>query len=223
MATWLTPEEMKEVEGAEKAAFPSPVPTQVVSNGEFNPLVQTENQKRVEARIADYADAYGRKFGMSRRTFLQSASGMASAFLAMKEVYGKLFEVAEVEASEPAAASERAEALSGQFVFDDQVHFVRDDYKDEGILNLGRFAAEHWNPAMLEDLGMELLRYKFENFVKEVFFDSDTKVALLSGAPFDAPRQVAALERSDGPDEGARQPDSGFPSFALSCHLHAGY
>ena len=32
-----------------------------------------------------------------------------------------------------------------------------------------------------------LARYKFENFVKEIYVDSDTKVALLSGAPFDDP------------------------------------
>ena len=187
MSTWLTPEEMREVEGAEKAAFASPVPTRVVSNGEFNPLPQTENQKRVEDRIVQLADVYGRKFGMSRRKFLQTASGMAAAFLAMNEVYGHLFEVAEIEVSEPEAASELAEALSDQFVFDDQVHFVRDDYKDETLLNLGRFAAEQWNPEMLEEQGIELLRYKFENFIKEVFLDSDTKIALLSGAPFDDP------------------------------------
>ena len=187
MSTWLTSEEMKRVEPAEQATFPSPVPTQVVSNGEYNPLPQTENQKRVEARIVELADGYGRKLGMSRRKFLQSASGMAAAFLAMNEVYGNLFEVAEVEASESEAALERAETLSGQFIFDDQVHFVRDDYKNDTILNLGRFAAEHWNPAMLDDLGIDLLRYKFENFIKEIFLDSDTKIALLSGAPFDDP------------------------------------
>jgi len=34
---------------------------------------------------------------------------------------------------------------------------------------------------------MGLDRYKFENYVKEIFFDSDTKIALLSGAPFDDP------------------------------------
>ena len=188
MSTWLTSEEMERVEPAEQATFPSPVPTQVVSNGEYNPLPQTENQKRVEARIVELADGYGRRLGMSRRKFLQSASGMAAAFLAMNEVYGNLFEVAEIETSESEAALERAEALSGQFIFDDQVHFVRDDYKNDTILNLGRFAAKHWNPAMLDDLGVELLRYKFENFIKEIFLDSDTKIALLSGAPFDDPK-----------------------------------
>ena len=32
-----------------------------------------------------------------------------------------------------------------------------------------------------------LARYKFQNYVKEIFFDSDTNLALLSGAPFDDP------------------------------------
>ena len=30
-------------------------------------------------------------------------------------------------------------------------------------------------------------RYKFDNFLKEVYLDSDTRVGLLSGAPFDNP------------------------------------
>jgi uncharacterized protein len=33
----------------------------------------------------------------------------------------------------------------------------------------------------------DLARFKFENYVKEIFVDSDTKIALLSGAPFDDP------------------------------------
>lgn len=188
MSTWLTQDELKEVAPAEQAAFPSPVPTQVVSNGEFNPLPQTASQKRVEARVVELADAAARRLRTSRREFLATASGMAVAFLAMNEVYGPFFDVQAAEAADPAAADERAAALAGQFIFDDQVHFVRDDYKYEGLLDLGRFAAKHWNPAMLKDLKLELLRYKFENFLKEIFLDSDTKVALLSGAPFDDPK-----------------------------------
>ena len=34
---------------------------------------------------------------------------------------------------------------------------------------------------------MGLDRFKFENFVKEIYLDSDTTVGLLSGAPFDDP------------------------------------
>jgi predicted TIM-barrel fold metal-dependent hydrolase len=40
---------------------------------------------------------------------------------------------------------------------------------------------------MLKDMPLVLQRYKFQNFLKEIYLDSDTKVALLSGAPFDDP------------------------------------
>ena len=78
--------------------------------------------------------------------------------------------------------------LSHQFVFDDQLHFVRDDYPWAGIAELAKYAAAHWNPAMRNDpVGLGINRYKFDNFLKEVYFDSDTRVGLLSGAPFDNP------------------------------------
>ena len=38
---------------------------------------------------------------------------------------------------------------------------------------------------MVKDVPMALQRYKFQNYLKEIFLDSDTKLALLSGAPFD--------------------------------------
>src|SRR5262245_8693803 len=120
MSTWLTPNELTEVAPADEAAFPSPVPTQIVSNGEFNPLPQTAKQKRVEGRVIEMADATARKLGMGRRDFLKTASGMAAAFLAMNEVYGPVFEVQAAEAADPAAADERAAKLAGQFIFDDQ-------------------------------------------------------------------------------------------------------
>ncbi len=187
MSTWLSKEEMQEVVPAGRAMAAGPLPTRVVSNGEFNPLPQTERQRSVEARIAELADHYGGKLGLSRRDFLKTASGMAAAFLAMNQVYGPLFDVPEAEAADLDASAERANSLASQFVLDDQVHFVRDDYTQSVPLDLGRYAAEHWNPSMLEELGLEHRRFKFENFLKEVFLDSDTKVALLSGAPFDDP------------------------------------
>ena len=187
MSTWLSKRELEELSPAEEAAPESPVPTRIISNGEFNPLPQTSDQKRVQARIGELSDTYARKTGMDRRKFLKSASGMAAAFLAMNEVYGPLFSVAEAEAAEPGAADERAATLARQFIFDNQLHFVRDDFDDPSLLGLGRFASEHWNPSMLDEIGLEIERYKFENFMKEVYLDSDTKVGLLSGASFDDP------------------------------------
>ena len=182
---WLTDRERKQTEHAEEAAFASPVPTQIVSNGEYNPLPQTDKQKQVEARIKELADHYAHKLNMDRRTFLKTTSGMAVAFLAMNQVFGPIWNVSEAEAADTDVADARAKALKKQFIFDDQTHFVRDDFDKEGLLGLGKYASEHWNPDMLKDIPLVLQRYKFQNYLKEIFLDSDTKVALLSGAPFD--------------------------------------
>ena len=182
---WLTDRERKQTEHAEEAAFASPVPTQIVSNGEYNPLPQTDKQKQVEARIKELADHYAHKLNMDRRTFLKATSGMAVAFLAMNQVFGPIWNVSEAEAADTDVADARAKALKKQFIFDDQTHFVRDDFDKEGLLGLGKYASEHWNPDMLKDIPLVLQRYKFQNYLKEIFLDSDTKVALLSGAPFD--------------------------------------
>jgi uncharacterized protein len=189
MGSFLSDREIAALAPAEKAAFRSPVPTQMVSNGEFNPLPQSPAQRKVEARINDLADANGRKLGLDRRGFLGSSCGLAVAFTAMNDVFGKLFEVGVAEAAQPEAAAARNDTLKGQFIFDDQLHFVRDDYEHEGLMALAKYAAANWNPAMnKEAVGLGLDRYKFENFLKEIYLDSDTRIGLLSGAPFDDPK-----------------------------------
>jgi predicted TIM-barrel fold metal-dependent hydrolase len=185
MPHYLSPDELSRTAPAETAAFPSPVPTQIVSNGEFNPLPQTPEQRRVEARVKELADTLAPRHGLDRRRFLASAAGMAAAFLAMNEVFGRVFEVSPAEAAQPGVAAARADALAGQFIVDCQTHFVRDDFQQAGLLGLAKYAKQHWNPALVGE--NTLARFKFENYVQEVFVDSDTKVALLSGAPFDDP------------------------------------
>jgi predicted TIM-barrel fold metal-dependent hydrolase len=188
MAIFLSKRELAETEPAERLAFRSPVPTRIVSNGEFNPLPQTRRQRQFEERLKHIAEANARRLGMDRRSFLRTSCGMAAAFMALNDVFGRVFDVSAAEAAEPDAAAQRANALAGQFILDDQVHFVRDDYKVEDILGLAKYAGQNWNPSLLKDsYGLSLDRYKFDNFLKEIYLDSDTKVALLSGAPFDNP------------------------------------
>jgi len=79
MALLLSKSELAQTEPADRAAFESPVPTQIVSNGEFNPLPQTAQQRRVEERIKELADAIAPKLGLDRRQFLRTGSGMAAA------------------------------------------------------------------------------------------------------------------------------------------------
>ena len=122
---------------------------------------------------------------------------MAAAFVAMNEIYGNVFQVTPAEAREPELAQARAQGLAGQFIFDVQTHFVRDDFNHKELLGLAEFASQHWNPKMKAEGVNSLGRYKFQNYVKEIFYDSDTNLALLSGAPFDDPDLVVPVQRAD--------------------------
>jgi predicted TIM-barrel fold metal-dependent hydrolase len=187
MGSWLSEREQRLVAGAEEASAATPIPTQIVSNGEYLPPPQSATQKRVEERINELADANGRRLGLSRRQFMQTGCGMAAAFVAMNEIYGPVFQVEAAESHDPELTRARAQSLAGQFIFDVQTHFVRDDFKHDELLGLAQFASEHWNPKMKEEGTSSLARYKFQNYVKEIYYDSDTNLALLSGAPFDDP------------------------------------
>ena len=112
---------------------------------------------------------------------------MAAAFLAMNKVFVSLYDVSEAEAADPARAAERIEALKGQFIFDDQTHFIRDDFQHEELLGLGLYAGQFWNPELTLNEQTTLYYYKFENYVRQIFLNSDTSPAVLSGAPFDDP------------------------------------
>jgi hypothetical protein len=194
---------------AESGSFASPIPTQVVSNGEYNPIPQTEKQKQVEARIIQLADDFGRNHGMNRRQFLASTAGMAAAFIAMNDVFGPMYNVARAEATDPGVADARADSLAKQFIFDCQTHFVRDDYQTD-ITGIRKFAKAHWNPDMEGDITLD--RFKFSNYVKEIFVDSDTDVVILSGSPVDdyvnlflTNDQIAAARKSVNTVAGSRR------------------
>ena len=125
--TWMSPEELEKCSRAydvESEEFCSPIPTQNISNGEYQPKPQSEKQKEVEARIKEYADGAAKKLGVSRRDFLMSSGGMAASLMAMNDVYGKFFDVAKEELFEPEARHDHG-LPSDTFVVDDQLHFVR--------------------------------------------------------------------------------------------------
>ena len=123
--SWLSDAQQARVAPAETEPFQSPVPTRMVSNGEYMPHPQTDQQKHVEYRIKELADEAARRLGTSRRQFLAGTGGMAAALLAMNEVYGRrFFNVSPVEMYETAAYQERGMPRD-VFVFDDQTHIVR--------------------------------------------------------------------------------------------------
>ena len=141
-----------------------------------------------QGRVMQLGSELARKHGVLRRRFFQGAAGMAAAFVAMNDTFGPLYLVSRAEAQTPELANARAAALKGQFIMDMHTHFLRDDTRLEGFARSREVVGKAgWNlalagkPQTLEDL-------KFANYFKEIFLDSDTKVALISGSGSEDPR-----------------------------------
>lgn len=184
----LSPEDIERLVPAERARFRCPIPTQSVSSDEFLPAAQTPRQREFEARAMALGSQLAKHQGLSRRRFFQTAAGMAAAFVAMNDTFGPIYLVSRAEAQTPEMANARAAALKGQFIMDMHTHFLRDDTRLEGFVRSREAVGKAgWNPALagkpqtLEDL-------KFANYFKEIFLDSDTKVALISGSGSEDPR-----------------------------------
>ena len=112
---------------------------------------------------------------------------MARAFLALNDTYGPLYGVSRAEAAEPERADDRAKKLSGQFIMDMHTHFLRPGTRIQTFVNQRRAVGKAgWNPdlASKEQTIDDLM---FANYLKEIYLDSDTKVACISGAPSEVP------------------------------------
>ncbi len=152
----------------------SPMPTQLVSNEEYIPRRQSDKQKAVERLIGEMAEEKSKKLGMERRAFMASSMGLATCFLASNKVWGKAFDVDEAETMEEAAYQEKW-PKDDYFILDVQSHFTN------GI------ALGFRNLEFVRNMGFDLKEdpeaYSFHNFVKEMFFDSDTDMIVISGVP----------------------------------------
>ncbi len=210
---FLSDEQLNGLAGAETASFPSPVPTQIVSSDEYLPAPQTDKQRRVEARLKELSDTLAKRQGVSRRRFFQTAAGMAASFVAMNEVFGHLFDASLAEAATPDMAEQRAAALSGQMVIDGHTHFLRDDTRLMGFVAMRNAVGKWgWNKALTDEGEQTIADLKFGNYIKEVYMDSDTKVALLSNSPSEDPRdwfipqaQVFATRKAVNDKAGTRR------------------
>src|SRR5919201_6424234 len=100
----------------------SPVPSQIVSNEEYVPTPPTREQRHVSHILRESSRLRAAALGVTRREFLGTSCGMAAAFLAMNEVFGRFFDVHPAEAWEAAAVAERQPP--NQFIFDIQTHHV---------------------------------------------------------------------------------------------------
>jgi predicted TIM-barrel fold metal-dependent hydrolase len=194
--SWFSDAQLAEVATADAVdTFRSPVPTQMVSNGEYMPYPQTEKQKQVEHRITELADTAAKDLGITRRRFLATSGGMAAAFLAMNDVFGPIFNVRPVDMYEPTAFAQTG-APADLFVVDTQLHTVRSsrNLDNLSLRSIAEGLASPFNPAGLPDevgvntpwnpalAGLPNVSEKFYlvQFIKDVYLDSQVAVGLMS-------------------------------------------
>jgi len=182
---FLSDEELSKLTGAE-SLFPSPIPVQALSSDEFMPGPQTPKQREFEVRVKELGSKLAKRHGMSRRKFFKTSAGMAAAFVAMNETYARgaapLYAVEKGEAVNLDVAQARSDALKNQFVMDMHTHFLREGTPIKTFVAQRETVGKAgWNPALvgkpqtIDDL-------MFPNYFKEIFLDSDTKVACISGS-----------------------------------------
>jgi predicted TIM-barrel fold metal-dependent hydrolase len=167
---------------AEADSLP-PIPSRIASNEEFVPPPQSPEQKQYEAHLAQISERAARRQGRSRREFLRSGSGMAAALLALNQVFGDCYEIEAAEVDDPKAFEEKWP--KDQFIFDVQTHHVdvAHQWYDEtetgrGIKNFFMMLRPE---AKSMEKAVELLNRA--HYVKELFGDSDTVMAVISGVP----------------------------------------
>ena len=154
-----------------------PIKIDSTSNGEFAPIALDAVARCGNALAHQRAGENARRLGASRRAFMVSACGAASALLAFNASNaaagrtGGTFALDETAAVDPALALEQLGG--GEFVFDVQGHFV-------GEHGLGRTG-----------LGDS------EKFIKDIFLDSDTDMMVLSFIPSSRERELLSIQEAD--------------------------
>jgi hypothetical protein len=169
-----------------------PIKLDSTSNGEFAPIPLDASLQRANALASEWADAFSRRLARNRRDFLISSCGAASTLLAFNAAHafagrrGGYFEVSKQAVLEPQLAA--AELGKKEFIFDVQGHFVNPTGAWTRKLSPGaRPLAEMPNARcdLSKDPGdRSYLRcLGGDEFIKDVFLDSDTDLMVLSFVP----------------------------------------
>jgi uncharacterized protein len=182
-----------------------PIKIDATSNGEFAPIPLSP-RNRLGNRLAHAAAGdNARRVGLGRREFLKSSCGAASTLLAINAanaaagVRGGFFDLSADAALDPQLAEA---ALAGrEFIFDVQGHYVDPTgaWLDKVAPGARPFA---WTPksecARGDGSGLDYLACLGpDEFIKDVFLDSDTDMMVLSFVPSAPDAEPVTIEAAD--------------------------
>ncbi len=171
-----------------------PVKLDSATNGEFAPRPLSAPVRSAKRLAMDRAGDCARRLGLSRRRFLETASGTALTLMCLNQAFaragraGGYFDLP--PGAELDAAAARARLAGDELIFDSQTHHVnpRGAWRGRNAMwerYLGYFPQGRCG---LEDpVGC----YSADHYVKELFLDSDTDMAALTFPP--APADASPL------------------------------
>jgi predicted TIM-barrel fold metal-dependent hydrolase len=170
-----------------------PVKLDTTTNGEYAPIPLEPMHREARHNALEQATANAKRLGLGRRSFLVSACGAATTLLSMNAAYAKAgrtggyYDLPKLAALEEGVA--RSAVVGDEFIFDVQGHFVNPDgawiKARPGGGNAFRGFTDDARCRPFESSG-ELGHLDCigpEQFVKDVFMDSDTDLMVLSFVP----------------------------------------
>ena len=178
---------------AHEPAIESPIPFRTGCNGEYEPLPVTDNDVLAERTFMQLVADKARRLGMSRRNFVGSAMGTATALWVINQVYGCGGDDSNGSSGpgggygvggdmmEDAGA---CDVLQGdEFIFDVQTHHVNPDGQWRATNpGLEAFLASLPQGAC-GDAADAIGCFDVDHYIREMFVNSDTSVAVLSALP----------------------------------------
>jgi predicted TIM-barrel fold metal-dependent hydrolase len=185
-----------------------PIKLDTTSNGEFEPVPLTPANQAANHLAYQAASDNAKRLGLSRRKFLISACGAASTLLAFNRANaaagrtGGFFDLPSTAALEPRLAQSRIGGEKSEFIFDVQGHFVdpNGDWVKKlpvGLNPLSQMpkagcglASEPGSRSYLRCLGPD-------EFIKDVFLDSDTDMMVLSFVPSKPDAEPLTIQTAD--------------------------
>ncbi len=165
---------------ANEAPIESPIPFRTGSNGEFDPPPPTKRDRIAEETFQRLVVEKARRLGISRRDFVSSTMGTATALCVINQVYGCSSENAGFDVDGGMTLDAGAcEALRGdEFIFDVQTHHVNPNgpWREGGDfeISLATFPQRDCGEIDFVDC------FDANHYIRELFVNSDTSIAVLS-------------------------------------------
>jgi uncharacterized protein len=178
-----------------------PIKVDSTSNGEFRPVPLTKLLTQANVLARERIGVHANRLGVGRRAFLQSLCAAATTLGTFNEAFaaqgntGGSFRLPKEAVYESAAA--RSALAGDEFIFDVQTHLV--DPAGAWRANAGKYweqiLAHFPHGACGERDPVDC--FSADQFIKHVFMDSDTSIAVLSFVPELPERNPLSLREAE--------------------------